>query len=155
MCNLDSNGDTTIKRWNLGCVFLGESKTGFVISDHMDSSLPKKRKSDPKIRKRFIYHDNGMSSCSSWEKNNKLILAAKTRRKSNINYVWICEMYIFRLKHSFSRTEYTLGKLNSKNLKLKPMNFSFFFFVLFLFLFCFLLFGKETGVIDTTYVQNI
>ena len=32
------------------------------MSDHMDSSLPKKRK----IRKRIIYYDNGM--CSSWEK---------------------------------------------------------------------------------------
>ena len=42
---------------------MGESKNGFVISDHMDSSLPKKRK----IRKRFIDHDNGMSSCSLWE----------------------------------------------------------------------------------------
>ena len=26
------------------CVFLGESENGFVISDHMDSSLPKKKK---------------------------------------------------------------------------------------------------------------
>ena len=40
MCNLNSNGDTTIKRLNLGCVFLGESKNGFVISDHKDSTLP-------------------------------------------------------------------------------------------------------------------
>ena len=51
--------------------FLGESKNGFVISDHADSSLLKKQK----IRKRIIYHDNGMSSCSSW-----------ARRKSNISY---------------------------------------------------------------------
>ena len=37
----------------------------FVISDHMDSSLPKKWK----IQKlRIIYHDNGMSSCSLWKK---------------------------------------------------------------------------------------
>ena len=50
-----------------GGFFLGESKNGFVISDHKDSSLPKKRK----IRKRIVYHDNGMSSCSSWEKKNK------------------------------------------------------------------------------------
>ena len=28
----------------LRCVFLGESEIGFVISDHMDSSPPKKRK---------------------------------------------------------------------------------------------------------------
>ena len=32
-----------------------------------DSSLPKKRK----IQKRIIYHDNGMSSCSSYEKKKK------------------------------------------------------------------------------------
>ena len=84
MCNLNSNGDTTIKRLNFNRVrFGGESKNGFAISDHMDSPLPKKWK----IRKRFIYHDSNMSSCSSWKKNNKLILAAKTRRKSNINYV--------------------------------------------------------------------
>ena len=40
-------------------VFLGESKNRFVISDHMDSSLPKQGK----IGKRIIYHDNGMSKC--------------------------------------------------------------------------------------------
>ena len=51
----------------LGGVFLGESKNGFVISDHTDSSLPKKLK----ILKRIIYHDNGMSSCSSWKKKKK------------------------------------------------------------------------------------
>ena len=38
-----------------------------MISDHKDSSLPKKRK----IRKRIIYYDNGMSLCSSWEKKLK------------------------------------------------------------------------------------
>ena len=32
----------------------GESLNGFVISDYVDSSPPKK----PKIRKRVIYHDN-------------------------------------------------------------------------------------------------
>ena len=45
MCNLNSNGDTTIKHLNLGCVFFDRiQKPGFVISDHMDSSIPK----DPK-----------------------------------------------------------------------------------------------------------
>ena len=45
MCNLNSNGDTTIKHLNLGCVFVDRiQKSGFVISDHMDSSIPK----DPK-----------------------------------------------------------------------------------------------------------
>ena len=47
--------------------FQGEPKNGFVISDHTDSSLPNKRK----IRKRIIYHDNGMSSYSSWEKKKQ------------------------------------------------------------------------------------
>ena len=76
--------------------FQGEPKNGFVISDHTDSSLPNKRK----IRKRIIYHDNGMSSYSSWEKknnNNKLILTAKTRRKSNMSCKWIY-MRIFRFE---------------------------------------------------------
>ena len=51
----------------------------FVISDHMDSSLPKKWKIQTL---RIIYHDNGMSSCSLWKKkNNTLILTAKTRKK--------------------------------------------------------------------------
>ena len=43
MCNLNSNGETTIKRLNFNRVrFWEESKNGFVISDHMDSPLPKK-----------------------------------------------------------------------------------------------------------------
>ena len=71
---------SSLKGYGWVLIFLGESKNGFLISDHTDSSLPKKRK----IRKRIICHDNGMSSCSSREK--KLILtAAKTRRKSNIS----------------------------------------------------------------------
>ena len=76
-----------------GAFFWENPKNGFVISDHTDSSPPKKWK----IRERIIYHDNGMSSYSSWKKknNNKLILTAKTRRKSNISYKWIYEMDIF------------------------------------------------------------
>ena len=77
-----------------GCVFWGESKNGFVISDHTDSSLPKKRM----IRKRIIYHDNGISPCSSSKKknNNKLIFSAKGKRKSNISYesIYIRNVYI-------------------------------------------------------------
>ena len=49
---------------NLRVHFFGESKNRFVISDHTDSSLPKKQK----IRKRLIYHDNSMFSYPSWEK---------------------------------------------------------------------------------------
>ena len=75
-----------------GAFFWENPKNGFVISDHTDSSPPKKWK----IRERIIYHDNGMSSYSSWKKkNNKLILTAKTRRKGNISYKWIYEMDIF------------------------------------------------------------
>ena len=43
----------------------------------MDSSLPNKRK----IRKRIIYHDNGMSSCSSWEKKEQTIPHVKDKNK--------------------------------------------------------------------------
>ena len=78
---------------SMGAFFWENPKNGFVISDHTDSSPPKKWK----IRERIIYHDNGMSSYSSWEKN-KLILMAKTRRKSNTSYKWIYEMYIFRFE---------------------------------------------------------
>ena len=76
-----------------GAFFWENPKNGFVISDHTDSSPPKKWK----IRERIIYHDNGMSSYSVRGKknNNKLILTAKTRRKSNISYKWIYEMDIF------------------------------------------------------------
>ena len=78
-----------------GAFFWENPKNGFVISDHTGSSPPKNRK----IRKRIIYRDNGMSSYSSWEKTkNKLILTAKTRRKSNMSYKWIYEMYIFRFE---------------------------------------------------------
>ena len=49
---------------NLRVHFFGESKNRFVISDHTDSSLPKKQK----IRKRLIYHDNSMFSYPSREK---------------------------------------------------------------------------------------
>ena len=41
-----------------GAFFWENPKNGFVISDHTDSSPPKKWK----IRERIIYHDNGMSS---------------------------------------------------------------------------------------------
>ena len=43
----------------------------------MDSSLPNKRK----IRKRIIYHDNGMSSCSSWEKKEQTDPRVKDKNK--------------------------------------------------------------------------
>ena len=86
MCNLNSNGDTTIKRLNLGCVFLVESKTGFVISDHMDSSLPKNGRSGKGSFTMTTACPRALRGKKK-KNNNKLILAAKTRRKSNINYV--------------------------------------------------------------------
>ena len=52
---------------NLRVHFFGESKNRFVISDHKDSSLPKKQK----IQKRLIYHDNSMFSYTSWEKKKQ------------------------------------------------------------------------------------
>ena len=63
-------------------------------ADHTDSSLPPK---------------NGRSEKGSFTmttacprtprgKKNKLILMAKTRRKSNMSYEWIYEMYIFRFE---------------------------------------------------------
>ena len=50
------------------------------VSDHADSSLLKKQK----IRKRIIYHDNGMSSCSSWDKKKK-----QHKLRMNIRNVYI------------------------------------------------------------------
>ena len=50
-----------------GAFFWENPKNGFVISDHTDSSPPKKWK----IRERIIYHDNGMSSYSSWKKKQQ------------------------------------------------------------------------------------
>ena len=97
----------------LGGVFLGESKNGFVISDHTDSSLPKKLK----ILKRIIYHDNGMSSCSSWKKknnnnnNNKLILTAKARKKQHKLRMNIRNVYISVWNRNVSRIGYTLHRI--------------------------------------------
>ena len=81
------------KRGNLEIIisvrFLGESKNGFVIPDHMDSSLPKKNgKSEKKNhlpRQRHVLVLLVLRKIKG--KNNKSIVAAKTRRKSNINYV--------------------------------------------------------------------
>ena len=80
--------------------FLGESKNGFLISDHTDSSLPKKRK----IRKRIICHDNGMSSCSSWEKKRTDTHRGKDKKKKHIFCIY------FGLKHKrFSNRIHPLG----------------------------------------------
>ena len=75
--------------------FLGESKNGFVIEDHMDSSLPKKKdpKKDYLPRQRHILVLLVMRKMEG--KNNKLILAAKTRRKSNIGYIRMNIPYVY------------------------------------------------------------
>ena len=69
--------------------------------------------------------NNGISPCSSWKKqqqqqqqqqkrnnNNKLILTVKIRRKSNISYKWIYQMYIFRFEthERFSNRIHSLGQ---------------------------------------------
>ena len=52
----------------------------FVISDHMDSSLPKKWK----IQKlRIIYHHNGMSSCSLWNKKQHTDPHGEDKKKNS------------------------------------------------------------------------
>ena len=66
------------------CVFWGESKNGFVISDHADSSLPKNGRSE---KESFTMTTACPRAPREKKKNsnNKLILTAKTRRKSNIS----------------------------------------------------------------------
>ena len=65
----------------LGCAFLGKSKNGFVISDHMDSSLTKKTE-DLKKGSFTMTTACPRASCDDKNggKNNKLMLAVKTRR---------------------------------------------------------------------------
>ena len=76
---------------------MGESKNGFVISDHMDSSLPKKKR---KIQKKDHL---------SWQRHVCVLLVGrkqhtdlcgedKKKNKSNISYVWIYEMYIQQIQ---------------------------------------------------------
>ena len=83
------------------CVFWGESKNGFVISDHADSSLPKNGRSE---KESFTMTTACPSALREKKKktkknsNNKLILTKKTRRKSNISQEWIYEMHIFRFE---------------------------------------------------------
>ena len=88
--------------WVKGAFLLGESKNGFMISDHKDSSLLQKGKSD----KGSFAMTTSRSCVPRVEKNRrniyktKLILGAKRRRKSNVNYIWIYEIYIYiGLKH--------------------------------------------------------
>ena len=81
MLKLERGGD------NLGCVFLGESENWFVISDNMDSSLPKNGRSEKGLLNMTTVCPRAPRGKKN--KNNKLILTAKTRRKSNISYDWI------------------------------------------------------------------
>ena len=66
---------------NQGCTFFGESKNGFVISYHMDTSLTKKNeRSEKRIITRTTACPRVLVMTKIERKNNKLILAAKTRR---------------------------------------------------------------------------
>ena len=83
--------------WVKGAFLLGESKHGFMISDHNDSSLLQKGRSD----KGSFAMTTSRSCVPRVEKNRRniykptLILGAKRRRKSYVNYIWIYEIYIF------------------------------------------------------------
>lgn len=83
----------------LGCVFLGEFQNEFVISDHVDSSLNQKKLNPKKDHLPWQWHFLMLLVVKkSRGKNNKLILVAKTRRRSNLSYVWIYKMYIFQFE---------------------------------------------------------
>ena len=75
------------KHHDVLCVFLGESKNGFVIADYMDSSPPKNKRSEKGLFTKTTAYPGSPRDEENGGKNNKLILAAKTRRKSNIGYV--------------------------------------------------------------------
>ena len=83
----------------LGYVFLGEFQNEFVISDHVDSSLNQKKLNPKKDHLPWQWHFLMLLVVKkSRGKNNKLILVAKTRRRSNLSYVWIYKMYIFQFE---------------------------------------------------------
>ena len=93
------------------CVFSSEE---FKISGHMDSLLPNKRK----IRKRIIYHDKGISSCSSRGKKQQTDPRGEDKKeKHHINRlrmnkvnVFFFNVYISGLKHKrFSKRIHSLG----------------------------------------------
>ena len=87
-----------------GAFFWENPKNGFVISDHTDSSPPKKWK----IRERIIYHDNGMSSYSSWEKNKQTDLHSEDKKKEeNELRMNIRNWYILVWNTNVSRIEHT------------------------------------------------
>ena len=70
----------------------------------MDSSLPKKRK----IRKRIIYHDNGVSSCSSWKKKEQTDPHGEDKKKKQHELrMNIRNVYISVWNTNVSRIEYT------------------------------------------------
>ena len=86
-----------------GCVFLGESKNEFMISDHMVSSITTNCKKERREPKKDHLHDiNGMSSCCSMRKiegkNNRLIIAVKTSMKCNITTYGYTKCVLFRFE---------------------------------------------------------
>ena len=77
------------------CVFSSEE---FKISAHMDSLLPNKRK----IRKRIIYHDKGMSSCSSRGKKQQTDPRGEDKKeKHHINRLRMNKVNVFFLMYIF------------------------------------------------------
>ena len=88
-----------------GAFFWENPKNGFVISEHTDSSPPKKWK----IRERIIYHDNGMSSCSSWQTKKKQTdpHSEDKRKKQHELQMNIRNVYISVWNTKVSRIEYT------------------------------------------------
>ena len=84
----------------------GGIKNRFVISDHTDSSPPKNGRSG----KRIIYHDKGMSSCSSSEKKQQEQTDPQGEDKKKKHYklrMNIRIAYISARNTNGSRIEYT------------------------------------------------
>ena len=86
-----------------GAFFWENPKTD--LWSHTDSSLPKKRK----IRKRIIYHDNGLSSYSSWEKMKTTNWSSWRRQEEKQHGLRmnIRNVYISVWNTNVSRIEYT------------------------------------------------
>ena len=78
----------SVKHHEVLCVFLGEFKNGFVIADHMDSSISKNGSSEKgSFTKTTAYPGSPRDAENRGKTNKQLILAAKRKRKSNIRYV--------------------------------------------------------------------
>ena len=89
-----------------GAFFWENPKNGFVISCRSYGFFTTQKKR--KIRKRIIYHDNGMSSYSSWEKNKQTDLHSEDKKKEE-HELWmnIRNWYILVWNTNVSRIEHT------------------------------------------------